>query len=76
MRHVLPIKKFSVLMAVLHHLIPPVRQTSFDPNTTLYLITSQAERVYSGIFVSQCQRTATVGFFQPSLNSQTLSYIY
>lgn len=27
-------------------------------------------------FVSQCQRKTTVGFFQSSLNSQTLSYIY
>lgn len=44
MRHVLPIKNLDVLMPVLHHLIPPMHQTSFDPNTTLYLISSQAER--------------------------------
>jgi len=67
MRHVSPMKNFSVLMAALNDVIPPMLQTSFDPNTTLYLITSPAEiNSLLRYFVSQCQRKAIVGFFQPA----------
>lgn len=77
MKHVLPIMKFSIAMAALHYLIPSMQQRGPDLNTASYQIISQAKRNSLPMyFVSQCQRKTTVGFFQSSLNSQTLSYIY
>lgn len=37
MRHVLPTKKFSIVMAVVHDLIPSMQQTGFDLNSAFWL---------------------------------------
>lgn len=33
MRHVLPTKKFSIVVAAVYDLIPSMQHTGFDPNT-------------------------------------------
>lgn len=64
-------------LAALHYLILSMQQRGSDLNTASYQIISQAKRNSLPMyFVSQCQRKTTAGFFQSSLNSQTLSCIY
>lgn len=57
MRHVLPTKKFSIVMAVVHDLIPSTQQTGFDLNSAFWLqVKVKKKKGLPSYFVSPCKK--------------------